>query len=243
MPTQRRQEGPPRRRPRLSRRRIFEAALTLVDREGPSALTMRRLAQELGVAAMSIYNHVHGQRDLLDGLVSVMVEQIGVRPGDGTPRERLRRFAEGIRAVAKAHPGAFELVGMRPLHMSAALLPVEAALGALREVGLREAESVHAYRALVSYARGFALAELAGFTLEARTRAPDDHAVLDADLPAEMLPEVAELAPWLRGASHDEAFAFGLRALLAGIEAEISASSGAPPGRPAGGGEGSRRER
>lgn len=181
---------------------------------------MRRLAQELGVAAMSLYNHVHGQRDLLDGLVSVMVEQIGVRPGEGAPRERLRRFAEGIRAVATAHPGAFELVGMRPLHMSTALVPVEAALGALRELGLQEAASVHAYRALVSYARGFALAELAGFTLEARTRPSDDGTAVDADLPPELFPAITELAPWLRLSAHDEAFAFGLQTLLAGIEAQ-----------------------
>lgn len=221
-------EVPSRRRPRLSRARIFDAALILVDREGPAALTMRRLAQELGVAAMSLYNHVHGQQDLRDGVLAVMVARIDVRPQEGAPQLRLARFAEGIRALARSHPGAFELVGMRPVHTTSALLPVEAALGALREMGLDETATVHAYRTLVSYARGFALAELAGFTLQARTRKQDDGVVIDAALPAEMFPVIAELAPWLKLSHHDETFAFGLQTLLAGIEARIAA--GETPG-------------
>ena len=214
-------------RGRLSRRLVLEAALALVDREGADTLTMRRLAKELDVAAMSLYNHVRGREDLLDGLSEVMVEQIGAMPrGDEAPPDALRRFARGIRAVATAHPAAFQLVGMRPLRTHAALASVEAALGALRQWGLAEAKATHAYRALISFARGFALAEIAGFTLESRAR----RRLADADaatLPATEFPTVVELAPWLRRRAGDAAFEYGLDALLAGIAGSAHAVEGA----------------
>lgn len=176
---------------------------------------MRRLADDLGVAPMSLYSHVRGREDLLDGLSEAMVDQIGVSSdlGDSSPRTVLRRFAHGIRAVARAHPAAFQLVGMRPLHTRAALVPVETALSALGRLGLGEDEAVHAYRALVSYARGFALAEIAGFTLEGRT-APAE----SGELPASEFPTVARLRAQLVSAPGDAAFEFGLEAILVGIE-------------------------
>jgi AcrR family transcriptional regulator len=208
-----------RQRSPLTRTHILETALALVDREGADALTMRRLGSELGVAAMSLYNHIAGRDELLDGLAEAMVAQIDTGVVPRQPEDAVRRFTNGIRAVALAHPEAFELVGMRPLHTRAALLPVEAALGALRVMGLPDDDAVHAYRGLVSYARGFALAEIAGFTLEERpetagTAAPDD-------LRLETFPHIAELASQLARPDRDAAFAFGLEALLAGLQARL----------------------
>lgn len=202
-------------RERLTRRRVLEAALDLLDREGADALTMRRLGAELGVAAMSIYNHVPGREALLDGLSEVLVGRIGAAPAAG-PRELVERFMHGIRAVALAHPDAFRLVGMRPLHTLDALRPVEAVLGALRELGLGAEEATHAYRALLSYARGFALAEIEGFTLELPVGA--GRATVDPrDVPAETFPHIAELASELAAPDHDAAFAFGANLLLAAL--------------------------
>ena len=192
----------------LTRRRILESALALVDREGPRALTMRRLGDELGVAAMSLYNHVRNREELLDGLSEIMVGEIDVGDAGEAPRDALTRFLHGIRAVALAHPSAFELVGMRPLRSAAALRPIDATLGALRALGLDADTAAHAYRALASYARGFALAEIAGFTL-------DGDAV--SDLPAGPLDNVAELGRQLVATDRDAAFAFGAEALVAGI--------------------------
>lgn len=195
---------------------MLEAALDLLDREGAEALTMRRLGAELGVAAMSIYNHVPGREALLDGLSEVMVGQIGAARASRSPRELVERFMHGIRAVALAHPDAFRLVGMRPLHTLDALRPVETVLGALRELGLAPEEATHAYRALVSYARGFALAEIDGFTLEAPAGAPSA-GVHPREVPAETFPHIAELASELASSEHDAAFAFGANLLLAGL--------------------------
>ena len=198
----------------LTRTRIFEAALALVDREGAGALTMRRLGSELGVAAMSLYNHVASREDLLDGLSEVMVARIDRAPAAAEPLDAVRRFTHGIRAVALAHSEVFRLVGMRPLHTEAAFLPVEAALAALRALGLPDDEAVQAYRALVSYARGFALAEIAGFTLEEPADPPP--ATPPRELDPERFPHIAALAPHLAHPDRDAAFAFGMEALLYG---------------------------
>ena len=203
-----------RRRERLTRERILEAALALVDREGAAALSMRRLASEVGVTPMSLYNHVRGRDELLDGLSEVMVRPIAPRFGD-SPREAMARFLHGIRDVARAHPEAFRLVGMRPLHTPAAFIPVEALLGALRALGFEDDDAVHAYRTLVSYARGFALAEIAGFTLES-SEATDG--ARPADLSAHTFHHIVELASQLAHPDHDAAFAFGAELLVDALE-------------------------
>jgi len=192
----------------LTRRRVLESALALVDREGPGALTMRRLGDELGVAAMSLYNHVGGRQELLDGLSEIMVGEIDLGDAGTLPRDILARFVHGIRAVALTHPAAFGLVGMRPLRSAEALRSIEATLGALRALGLDTERAAYAYRALASYARGFALAEISGFTLEGEPW---------PDLPADALANVAELRQQLVLTDRDAAFAFGADALLAGI--------------------------
>ncbi|HEX5469053.1 MAG TPA: TetR/AcrR family transcriptional regulator C-terminal domain-containing protein [Gaiellaceae bacterium] len=200
-------------RVRLTRRRILEAALSLVDREGSEALTMRRLGREVGVEAMSLYNHVAGRAELLDGLSEVMVT--GIEAGAEAAKswdDALRQFMRGIRAVALAHPAAFQLVGMRPLNTRAAMPPVERLLGALRAGGFDADSASSAYRLAVSYARGFALAEIGGFTLDApgeRLRAPD--------LSAEEFPRIVELAPSLSRFDHEAAFEFGVEAIVAGL--------------------------
>jgi len=192
----------------LTRRRVLESALALVDREGPGSLTMRRLGDELGVAAMSLYNHVRGREELLDGLSEVMVGEVDLGDAGEPPRDVLARFVHGIRAVALAHPTAFALVGMRPLRSAEALRPIEATLGALRALGLDAERTAYAYRALASYARGFALAEISGFTLEGEPL---------PELPEDALANVAELRRQLALADRDAAFSFGAEALLAGI--------------------------
>lgn len=182
---------------------------------------MRRLGGELGVAAMSLYNHVRGREEVLDGLSELMVSQIPLERGEGSPREALERFLRGIRSVALAHPAAFELVGMRPLRTAEAFLPVEAALAALQEIGLGDEEATYAYRLLVAYARGFALAEIAGLTFEEVAETPAG--VRPAELDRERFPHLVALAPLLERPDRDAAFAFGTATLLAGLEARAPA--------------------
>ena len=108
--------------------------------------------------------------------------------------------------MALAHPAAFELVGMRPLRTSSALRTVEAGLATLRALGLDDEDAVRAYRVLVSFTRGFALGEIASFTLESAGTPSPPPAPVD---PARF-PHIAELGPLLGGADRDAAFAFGV---------------------------------
>ncbi len=184
---------------------------------------MRRLGRELGVAAMSLYNHVAGREEVLDGLSEVMVSEIGAERAGSSPRAALQQFMSGIRAVALAHPAAFKLVGMRPLHTPESFRPVETALAALRAMGLGDEEAAHAYRVLVAYARGFALAEIGGLTLEERVENPAG--ARPSELNPEAFPQIVELASHLARPDRDGAFAFGTEVVLAGLEARALAQA------------------
>lgn len=198
---------PPGSRAGLTRHGILEAALALVDREGASSLTMRRLGHELGVRAMSLYSHIAGRDELLDGLSEIMVEALPHRAAEVDWRRAIEGLAHGIRTTAKQHPDAFRLVGMRPLRTVNALAPVEAVLAALMAAGFGAADAMAAYRLVASYARGFALAEIDGFTLDANVTPP-----LPTAHPAV---EAARATP---GAlDHDMAFLSGLDTILAGL--------------------------
>lgn len=104
----------------LSRRRILDAAVVLVDEQGLRALTMRGLGASLGVDPMALYRHVPGREDLLDGIVETVVEDMLDLPDGGRRtrpehwRDDVRHLAYGVRRVALAHPEVFPLVATRP---------------------------------------------------------------------------------------------------------------------------------
>jgi AcrR family transcriptional regulator len=157
---------PAKSRPTLTRQRIVEAALALADERGGAALTMRALAGRLQVEAMSLYHHVRNREDLLDGIADLLVATELPMPTARQPWDRaLRDFAVGIRRTAQRHPAAFQLVGLRPLRTARALQPVVALLARLEAAGIPAETAVAAYRLAAAYARGFALAEIAGLTL------------------------------------------------------------------------------
>ena len=200
-------------RTRLSRATILNEALRLVDREGPSGLTMRALGNALGVEAMSLYHYVHGREELLDGLSEIMVVRLPKASPDRPWQDAVRAFATGIRRIALRHPAAFQLVGMRPLATDAVLRPVGTLLTRLQQAGLTAQASVAAYRLLASFARGFALAEIAFFTLG--NSAPDHSAAA-----TELTPFTTALS-----AKHAQAFHAALDIIVDGIAAQTSAQT------------------
>ncbi|GAC1382892.1 MAG: TetR/AcrR family transcriptional regulator C-terminal domain-containing protein [Marmoricola sp.] len=207
----------PHRQP-LTRERIVAAALSLADREGGKAVTMRRVGAELHVEAMSLYHHVRDREDLLDGIAEAMVQTGIPVPGEGEPwRDIVSAFACGIRATAHQHPGAFQVVGLRPLHSREAKLTISRLLSALEATGLPPDLAVIAYRVAAAYARGFALSELAGLTLGVGVEVPGELASFAASLTR----------------STEETFVSGLHVLLDGIAAQ--APSAQRSGEPAAG--------
>ena len=151
------------RRAQITREAVLAAALALVDREGLAALTMRRLGRELGIEAMSLYNHVRDKEDLLDGVVGLLSSEVefpGEEHGDwaGRVAELIRRY----RRLARLHPNAFPLIALRPLRTAEARRPVERALELAVTAGFTSEEARRLARVLASYANGFALNELSG---------------------------------------------------------------------------------
>jgi TetR/AcrR family transcriptional regulator, tetracycline repressor protein len=139
----------------LTRQRILETALALVDRDGLGALSMRRLGAALGVEAMSLYHHVPDKDAILDGLVELASGEVPSAVTGADPAERLKAGLRSYRRSAIAHPEVFRLRVQR-LGAPAA---TEVARSALRELGLDDAGAQVGWRALVAYTIGFTLTD------------------------------------------------------------------------------------
>lgn len=143
---------------------MLEAALELVDKEGVPRLTMRRLGETLGVEAMSLYNHVDGKDEILDGIVGLLWEEVELSIGDDgrTWQELVRAFAHTIRAVAHQHPQAYPLVFARG-QLPDQVIRLGAKLqGALSDAGFGEL-APYATVALASHATSQAMAEVSWY--------------------------------------------------------------------------------
>ena len=142
----------------LSRQRVLRAAVELVDRQGIGALTMRRLGQELGVEAMSLYKHVANKDEVVDGMVELVLGEIEL-PADGEDwRAAMRRRAVSARAAFARHPWASGVLS-RPNPGPAMLRNLDSVIASLRRGGFSMALAAHAMALLDSYIYGFAMQE------------------------------------------------------------------------------------
>jgi AcrR family transcriptional regulator len=171
---------------------------------------MRRLGAELGVEAMSVYRHVPGRDALLDAIADALAGEFAVADPAADWLDSLRWVAAEIRAVARRHPAAFELVGVRVLATAGGLAAVEAVLASLRRDGFTPARAISTYRLVLSYARGYALSELAGFAIEAPPQA--------------RLPVIRSLARRLASEPSEVSFRAGLDTILGGLRSEREAT-------------------
>ena len=152
-----------RRKGTLSRDAVLDAALELADEGGLGAVSMRRLASRLGVEAMSLYNHVSGKADLLDGIAGRVFETITV-PGVALAwDERVRVLAQGCYEAMRAHPAVVRALVTEAANprSAGALSVIDAILGALFDAGLDERGAARAYRSLLGLVFGSVLAEAA----------------------------------------------------------------------------------
>lgn len=199
----------------LTRELIVDAAVSLIERDGPGGLSMRRLGAELGVEGMAVYHHLAGRDELLLAIGDRLLEPLRELELTDGWREACRRFATALRNVALAHPATFRLVGLQPFDTPAALQPVERLLGVLVGQGFASADALAVYRAVASYARGYALAEATGFTVDAaRATGRRRLNALDRD----GFPILAGCADQLAGLDADSGYERGLDALLKGLD-------------------------
>ena len=212
--------APRRRRAKLSRERVVQAAVALADREGIESFSMRSLATNLGVVPMALYKHVTAKEDLLDSMVDVVLREVDVPTGKAW-RQALRARAISMREALLRHPWAIGLVEVGTPGL-AALEHREAVMACLRDkAGLSFPMALHATSLMDSYVYGFAHQEksltLDG-TAEVGTRL--EKAALRIGPDARAYPHLTEMLSEIGKSGYDfgNEFAFGLDVLLDGIE-------------------------
>ncbi|MEU4827298.1 TetR/AcrR family transcriptional regulator C-terminal domain-containing protein [Actinomadura sp. NPDC023710] len=212
----------------LSRRRVLRAAVRLADRDGLESLTMRRLAQEVGVEAMSLYHHVANKEAVLDGVVEVVLDEImtAVEETEAPPPERdwrgaLRARILAARDVLLRHRWAPQLLGTRSTMNPVVIAYYDQVVGLLRAGGLSFDLAHRALHVLGSRALGFAQ-EL---FQPGEAQAADDPALME-----QMAGRFPHLAGMLADAAHDDPdgtlgfcddqfeFEFALDLILEGLE-------------------------
>nr|WSY50046.1 TetR/AcrR family transcriptional regulator C-terminal domain-containing protein [Streptomyces sp. NBC_00886] len=212
---------------RLSRERVLASALELVDREGLSALSMRRLGAELGVEAMALYRYAEGKDALLDGLVEALhlqlEEQLAAEPGTSAEqpdwRSELQRIARATYDVCLAHPQVVPLLTTRMLAVPLAQRPLavlkdhERVLTLLHEAGLDEAHASAVFRAFTAWLLGYVSAELRPMVDNPDEPDPAFRLGLHR-MPPHELPRLRATAPALVERGGPEGLAAGLDALL-----------------------------
>jgi AcrR family transcriptional regulator len=152
----------------LTRQRIVEAAGVLVDNEGLDALSMRRLATELGVQGPSLYNHFATKAEIVDAVADAVIEQVDVSAFGRDPwPEALRHWAVSYHAVLIAHPNVVPVLAHGPGRRPAALAMAEAVYGVLVEAGFSEARATHVGALMRYLVTGSALGSFAlGFDID-----------------------------------------------------------------------------
>ncbi|MEN3269558.1 TetR/AcrR family transcriptional regulator [Pseudonocardia sp.] len=214
----------------LNRERALSTAVALADAAGLGSLSMRKLAQELGVEAMSLYHHVANKEDILDGMVDVVFAEIEL-PSDGTEwKTAMRQRAESARAALTRHPWAISIMDSRSSPGPATLRHHDAVIGSCRKAGFSVKMAAHAFSLIDSYIYGFVLQEV---------NLPfDDSMDLDDVVESMMLPFSAGDYPHLvelttehilqPGYSYGNEFEYGLGLILDGLEAATHGSADIP---------------
>jgi AcrR family transcriptional regulator len=145
----------------ITRQRVVQGALELIDADGLVGLTMPRLAQELGIGTMSLYRHVTSKADLLEALAGLVFSELEVPRGDPADwQTRVVGYLVQWRAQALAHPAIASIIADRPLALRSAHDHLEEMLTVLHEAGFENDEAVRVFYSLFIYVLGFVVWEL-----------------------------------------------------------------------------------
>ena len=206
----------------LSRERVLETAVTLADRHGLEWLSMRKLADELGVAAMSLYYYFPNREALVDGMIDIVFGEIEPPSREVDWKAAMRRRAVSTREALGRHRWAVGLMEGRTIHGPSNLRLHDAVLGCLRGAGFSLEMTVHAYSVQDAYIYGFALQET-----DMSPETPDDFAA-EAQRQAEAYKDVLADYPNLvevvsghvakTGYDYATEFLFGLDLILEGLD-------------------------
>jgi AcrR family transcriptional regulator len=198
---------------------VLRAALGLADSGGIEALTMRNLGQQLGVEAMSLYNHVANKDEILDGIVDLVFSEIALPPDGAAWKPAMRERAISARDALLRHPWATSLMQSRTRPGAATLRHHDSVLGSLRSAGFTVVMAAHAFSVMDGYIYGFALQQI-NLPLQSREQVDvvgeNILRQLAGDYPhlAEMITDHAMKPAY----DYTDEFEFGLDLILEGLE-------------------------
>lgn len=210
---------PARRRPPapLSRQAIVDAALTLADAEGLEAVSVRRVASELGAGPMRLYGYVGSKDELLALLVDRVYGEIELPLGGGDWRAGLRTIAHGTERAARRHPWFVSIAAAHPPQGPNGLRLLEGALAAVDGLGLEAAAMVQAVHTVFAYAVGFVQLELVPAAHPQQP--PEDY--VGRMVAAGELPTLARVFGSLGPVDAEASFGSSLEVVLDGLAARI----------------------
>jgi AcrR family transcriptional regulator len=211
----------------LTRERVIRAAMTVADEKGTAALTMRAVAEPLGVEAMSLYHHVAGREDVLDGMVDAVFSEIELPPRDTDWKSAMRHRATSARAVLRSHPWAVALMDSRSRPGPATLRHHDAVIGALRAGGFSVPMAAHAFSLIDSYLYGFVIQEVS-LPFSGSEELDEVAGAILRDMPADAYPHLTELATehaLKPGYDYADEFTFGLTLILDALRPDEGASA------------------
>lgn len=198
----------------LTRQRVLEAALDLIDREGLEGFSMRKLGAMLGVEAMSLYNHVESKRALFDGVIELLIVQApSPEQLDGTPREELWAFAHAFRDVLRAHPRVLPLVATSPLRTKASLVMLDRLLETIHQAQITGVQTIYTLQCIVGFVVGHTLLCTGTQAIAGLEPGPNGPMVWQ-QFPADQYPRLHTLLPEIGQWNADQEFDFGLQALF-----------------------------
>lgn len=206
-------------RPALDRDQIVAAALRIVDDEGADALSLRRLAEPLGVTPMSIYWHVRDKAELLELVGHAVLLEVDVPPAGGDWRDQLRDVHRAMYASFLRHPNTAEILIGRARYGAGGLALFERILGTLLGAGFSPEAAFDAYQSLYL----FTLGSMATSSRSPEFRDAQREGVLYmSTLPADRFPSIRKVVPVIGRRSLDEQFELGLDVQIEGIAARLA---------------------
>lgn len=215
-------------RPRLSRGRVLEAAVTVADKGGIGSLTIRSLANELGVKPMSVYHHVANKDEILDGIVDIVFSEIELPAVGGDWHAEMHRRSSSARQALRRHPWAIGLLESRTSPGPATLRHHDAVIGTLRVAGFSVEMTAHAYALIDSYVYGFALSE-ASLPINGPDPANEVAERMSQMFSADDYPHLVEFSVEhvaKPGYDFGMEFEFGLRVVLDGLAQSMPGTGG-----------------
>lgn len=210
-------------RTRLNRDRVLASAVALADAGGIGALTIRSLAEKLGVKPMSVYHYVANKDEILDAIVDIVFSEIDLPVPGGDWHAEVRRRAISARAVLRSHAWAIPLLQGRTNPGPATLRHLDANIGTLRAAGFSVTMTAHAYALIDSYVYGFALSE-ASLPINGPESVPEVAGTMMAQVSPNAFPHLMEFSVkhvMKPGYDFGQEFEFGLDLVLDALAGRI----------------------